>query len=231
MRGSGPAEAERLAVMLIPGSCFMRFPSFRHCGAFTLLLCITLASPHHLEANPDGKRFFIDTNVEWLTLRGNSPRRFETSRVPIYGATTVVVLCDGGTVALLSGYFRHEPQKQAFVFEPSEGYSVQIGRWEKAAGNQFRVEYGFAFGHMLACPVGSQSYEDCYGFRYREPATTATWSVTANHRGEFTRIDAPSTGEVGSRRYTLLLRLRNRREVLQILKDAESALAKHRNVR
>ncbi len=201
------------------------------CGALAALAWVTLATSHHLDAHPDGTRFFIDTAVEWQALAGDSPQRFETSEVPIYGATRLVVLFDGGKMALLSGYFNYEPGKKAFQFTPSEGFSVQIGKWKKTEGNHLRMEYRFALGEKLACPVGSRSYEDCYGFRYKQPATVATWSVASSYDGKITAIDAASTDEGTPRRYNLLLQLENRREVMQILKFAEKTLSQHVNAR
>lgn len=176
-----------------------------------------------------GTKFFIDTAVEWRALAGDLPQRFERSELPIYGATSLVALFDGGKMALLSGYFNYVPKRKGFQFTPGEGFSVQIGKWEKTEGNQLRVEYRFALGEKLACPLGSQSDENCYGFRYRQPATVGTWSAATNGGGQFTTIDAPSTGEGARRRYSVLLRLENRREVLQILKFAEKNLLEHVN--
>jgi hypothetical protein len=194
-----------------------------------VLACVVLATPPLLDAELNAPRFFIDTAVEWQTLAGNSPRVFETAVEPIYGPSRLVGLFDGGKMALLSGYFDYEPRKKAFRFTPGEGFSVHFGKWEKTQGDQLQVEYRFALGEKLACPVGSKSEEDCYGFRYKQPATVATWSVTTNRAGQFTAIEVPSSGEVARRKYISLLRLENRGEVMQILKFAEKTLSEHVN--
>jgi hypothetical protein len=200
-------------------------------GVLIALACVALATPCHLDANPDGTRFFIDTAVEWQSLAGDSHRLFETTEEPIYAATSIVGLFDGGKMTLLSGYFDYEPKRRAFRFTPSEGFSVHIGKWEKTRGNQLQVEYRFALGEKLACLVGAKSDEDCNGFRYKQPATAATWSVVTNRDGQFTAIEAPSNGEVAHYKYISLLRLDNRRQVMQILKFAEKTLSEHVNSR
>lgn len=155
-------------------NCSIRF------SALIVLACIVLATPRLLDANPRQPRFFINTAVEWHSARDDSPQQLSTTTGQIYGPTQIIALYATGKMALLFGYVDYDPKTRAFVFAPTEGFSVYRGTWKKIEGNHLQVEYRFALGGKLATPIGCKSYSDSYRARYKDPAVIATWSATSS---------------------------------------------------
>lgn len=189
--------------------------------------CIAVLSSNRLNAKPPDVRFFIDTEIEWQPMRDGSPQQFKTARGQIYGHTQIIGVYGGGKLALLSGYVHYDPKTMAFQFAPSEGFAVYLGKWEKAEDGHLKVEYRFAQGDKLACPLGAKSYDDCYGFRYKEPSITATWSAACRADGSIASIEAPQKDAEHPMHYVPLSKLTNQLEVMEMLRYAEKLLSEH----
>ena len=193
------------------------------------LFCAAILPLQTATATPPDVRFFVNTGVKWQSVRDDSPQQFNTAKGRIVGHTQIIGLYSSGKLALLYGYVEYDPKRRAFEFAPSEGFSVFLGTWKNTGDNHLNVEYRFALGQMLACPVGATTEEECYGPRYKEPAVIAAWSATSRADGSITSIEAIPKYYDTPGHYVALSHLVNRQEVMQILRSAERALAKHLN--
>jgi hypothetical protein len=190
------------------------------------LLCVAILPLQHLNASPPEVRFFISTTVKWQSLKDDSPQELRTAKVQIYGHAEIIGLYSNGKLALLYSYVDYDPKKKTFSFAP-EGLSVFLGTWKMAENNHLNVEYRFALGEMLACPIGATTEEECYGPRYKEPAEVAIWSATRRADGSIVSIEATPKYVAAPAHYVVLSHFDNQQEVMQTLRAAETALAKH----
>jgi hypothetical protein len=196
-------------------------------GAIFALLYLVIPSLQYLNANPPEVRFFINTAVEWRSERDNSVQHWNTATGQIYGPTQIIGLYSDGKLALLFGYVEYYPKTRAFEFAPTEGFSVYVGKWEETEKDSLKVAYRFALGEKLACPLGSKSYDDCYGFRYKQPAVVSEWSQIHLADGNIASIEARLKDDATPRHFVVLSKLTNYEEVVQILRSAEKKLSGH----